>query len=125
MNMSAEERRRTPPWATEDVPRNQQIVRFANTEPAASSITPIRPGVQIGGEPQKMMAGAEQFIRERIGPSDNAMPSIGSIHKAYAEWATANGLPSLTEGQFLLLLRNSGYAPSRLAGHTRFEVEIK
>jgi hypothetical protein len=30
MNMSADERRATPPWATEDVPRDQQIVRRGN-----------------------------------------------------------------------------------------------
>lgn len=28
MDMTPEQRRQTPPWATEDVPRNQQIVRF-------------------------------------------------------------------------------------------------
>jgi hypothetical protein len=28
LNMNAAERRQTPPWATEDVPRDQQIVRF-------------------------------------------------------------------------------------------------
>jgi len=36
MNMTPEERRASPPWSTEDVPRDRQIVRFGNSGPQAS-----------------------------------------------------------------------------------------
>ena len=45
MNMSAEERRATPPWQTQDVPDEQQIIRYGN-RPAAEQLQPAEPANQ-------------------------------------------------------------------------------
>jgi hypothetical protein len=42
MNMTQAERRATPPWSTEDVPRSEQIVRMGSDGPQASS--PLKSG---------------------------------------------------------------------------------
>jgi hypothetical protein len=124
LNMTAAERRAKAPWLTQDVPDEQQIVR-GRAPAIAQSVTPIWPGVQVGGDAAEMAAGAKRFISERLAPAENSMASIGSLHNAYSDWAGANGLSALSEGQFLLMLRNDGHMPAKLAGHTRFPVTLK
>lgn len=60
MNMSADERRATPPWETQDVPDDQQIVRFLS-----DTGLPSLPGTAIAGSKDQQDYDLMRFLLEQ------------------------------------------------------------
>ena len=79
MNMSPEDRVANPPWTTEDVPRDQQIVRFGSGGPSMSADNSLNKAVAPDAEAAK--AGAFDFSNPGVGGTRTAQ--IGNTEVTY------------------------------------------
>ena len=81
MDMTPEQRKATPPWLTEDVPADQQIVRFGTA--LGSGATDKRLGAGLAGLGQGMEAGPVRLAKVEDKVAQTARPKVQRRYVTY------------------------------------------
>lgn len=105
MNMTPEERRANPPWTTQDIPYEDQIVRMQNGGPQYSI-------------PNALSRGGEQLLSDTAKP--NPLGAALASNADLAATGTGNSLaPRLGEGSPLPSPQHVGQMGEGLQGHSQ------